>query len=95
MARDAANIFISIYFIVSFLFDKRYFLSLASDLKNDFLNAQPFPHLVLDDFLPKHIAEQIADEFPSPDDINWNKHGSGANSDGFDFKGVKLQCSDS
>ena len=80
---------------MSYLFDKRYFISLALDLKNEFLQADPFPHLVIDDFLPIHIAEQIADEFPAPDEISWNKHGSGANSDGYDFKGVKLQCSDS
>ena len=61
--------------------------------KANFKNAKPFPHLIIDNFLPLEEAELIANDFPKPHQISWQKHGSGANSDGFNFKGVKLQCS--
>lgn len=33
--------------------------------------ASPFPHVVLDDFLPATIAEACADAFPTPDTHDW------------------------
>tara|TARA_A100001388_G_scaffold232323_1_gene184916 strand:+ start:1324 stop:2181 length:858 start_codon:yes stop_codon:yes gene_type:complete len=76
-----------------FRFDYERLYKLAVNSKKKFKNAIPFPHLIIDDFLPINEAQLIADDFPKPDQIRWQKHGSGANSDGFNFKGVKLQCS--
>lgn len=38
----------------------------ADQLADRFRNAQPFPHIVLDDFLPAAGAEFILENFPSP-----------------------------
>jgi len=37
-----------------------------------FLHAQPYPHLVLDDFLEESIAEECAANFPAVDDPIWH-----------------------
>ena len=67
---------------------------IAEQNGEDFHNADPFPYLVIDNFLNKENAKIIANSFPKPNEVNWNKHGSGANADSLNFDGVKLQCSD-
>ena len=66
---------------------------IALDNSKIFRDNQPFPHLIIDNFLSKKEAEIISDKFPKPGDIAWSTHGSGANSDKENFKGIKLQCS--
>ena len=67
---------------------------LAEDLRDDFHYSEPFPHLIIDNFLTEKNAKIIARKFPNSNSINWTSHGSGANADSLNFKGVKLQCSD-
>lgn len=43
----------------------------APRLSAEFAVAKPFPNLVIDDFLPPTIAEQITAEFPEPDTEVW------------------------
>ena len=43
----------------------------APQLLGDFADAKPFPHVVIDDFLPGPIAEQVYAEFPEPDTEIW------------------------
>ena len=76
-----------------FRFDYKKLYDIAITRKKKFKNASPFPHLIIDNFLPINEANLIANDFPKPKQINWHKSGSGANPDGLDFKGVKLQCS--
>tara|TARA_Y100000589_G_scaffold327324_1_gene368913 strand:- start:3238 stop:4101 length:864 start_codon:yes stop_codon:yes gene_type:complete len=76
-----------------FRFDYKRLEEIALNNKKEFKNAEPFPHLIIDNFLPKEEANLIANDFPQPNQISWHKSGSGANPDGLDFKGVKLQCS--
>ncbi len=76
-----------------FRFDYKRLDEIALNNKKEFKNAEPFPHLIIDNFLPKEEANLIANDFPQPNQISWHKSGSGANPDGLDFKGVKLQCS--
>lgn len=45
--------------------------TLAEGLADDYASAQPWPHAVIDDFLPAHIAGNILDCFPGPDDPAW------------------------
>jgi Rps23 Pro-64 3,4-dihydroxylase Tpa1-like proline 4-hydroxylase len=61
---------------------------------NSFANATPFPHLVIDDWLPEAWANTIAADFPDGNAVKWNVHGSGANSDDKLVSGTKLQYSD-
>ena len=38
--------------------------------------AKPYPHLVIDDFLPRSLAEEILSSFPADTDPVWDQHGS-------------------
>lgn len=42
-------------------------------LRNSFLNAQPFEHLIIDNFLEESYAEKISNLFPNLDDL-WHKY---------------------
>ncbi len=44
---------------------------LADCLKPAYACASPFPHVVIDDFLPVNIADAILAEFPEPEEIEW------------------------
>ena len=46
----------------------------VKSLSQQYRSANPYPHIVLDDFLPPEIAEIMATHFPSPiDDTVWNR----------------------
>jgi Rps23 Pro-64 3,4-dihydroxylase Tpa1-like proline 4-hydroxylase len=42
-------------------------------LREQYVNAQPFPHIVLDNLFPNEILEEVLDDFPRPDEIAWRK----------------------
>jgi hypothetical protein len=44
---------------------------LANKYKHTYSSSRPFPHVIIDDFLPKSVLYNIIDEFPKPDEINW------------------------
>lgn len=39
--------------------------------------ADPFPHIVIDDFVPPEILEGVLQEFPGPDAIDWKRFADG------------------
>jgi hypothetical protein len=43
----------------------------AEPLRETFRNAQPFPHVVIDDFLPVDVADRVLKYFPEPDAPFW------------------------
>src|SRR5687767_3887085 len=45
----------------------------AERLAEAYRQAKPFPHIVLDDFLPAEIAEAAHSEFPGRDFRDWTK----------------------
>jgi hypothetical protein len=55
------------------LFDDVQYAQLALKCKESFKNADPYPHVVLDNFLPTDIAEALAASYPDPDDssVRW------------------------
>ena len=63
--------------IPAYYFDSRKLQDFAATHRESFLNAEPFHHVVIDDFLPKEIADKLADEFPSIDQIDWTLWGAG------------------
>ncbi len=67
---------------------------IALEKKEIFKKAEPYPHLIIDNFLPLEYALKIAREFPNENEINWVKHSSGANADSENIKGIKLHCQD-
>lgn len=36
-----------------------------------YLEARPFPHIVIDNFLPEKALSEVVDEFPSPEEARW------------------------
>jgi Rps23 Pro-64 3,4-dihydroxylase Tpa1-like proline 4-hydroxylase len=53
------------------LFQEEHFAQLAEQHHQAYATAQPFPHAVLDDFLPVEACEQVLQEFPDPAQIDW------------------------
>jgi Rps23 Pro-64 3,4-dihydroxylase Tpa1-like proline 4-hydroxylase len=57
-------------------------------LKQKFINNQPFPHIVIDNFLKPEVADKVLSEFPSADDevFTWKSN---------DTNSIKQMCQDS
>ena len=57
-----------------FRFDQDYLKKLAFKYREDYAKAKPFPHIVIDNFLPdESILDQILEEYPKAEDIDWQK----------------------
>lgn len=50
---------------------------LSAAYRDSFQNAEPFPHVVIDDFLPIDVANRIGESFPSIEDKCWLLEGPG------------------
>jgi hypothetical protein len=57
--------------IEAFFFEPAQLSALAERLADSYRTAAPFPHIVIDDFLPDYVAQRALDEFPSPRDDEW------------------------
>lgn len=55
----------------SFFFNRDHLEALAERCSPDYRSADPFPHVVIDDFLPEGVLDAVLSEFPSPGDIEW------------------------
>jgi Rps23 Pro-64 3,4-dihydroxylase Tpa1-like proline 4-hydroxylase len=64
-----------------FYFDAGALLRLAAERSADYRTAQPFPHAVIDDFLPEQVAAELLREFPSPAQIEWDRYQDAGHSD--------------
>ena len=53
------------------VFDDPRFARLAVDSTQRYRAAAPFPHIVLDNFLPESLARSLSAAFPGPDSIEW------------------------
>lgn len=60
-----------------FFFDREALLELAGRHSAGYQHATPFPHVVLDDFLPPEAAEACEREFPGREDIGWDLYTDG------------------
>ena len=67
----------SMKLIPAFRFNRDDLQALAARHAGAFRRAEPFPHIVIPNFLPAEIAEALAAEFPAPTDINWRLAGPG------------------
>jgi hypothetical protein len=53
-------------------------LDVLAEAKADgYRTARPFPHVVIDDFLPPDVLDAVLDEFPTPGDVEWWRFDSG------------------
>lgn len=55
------------------IFDDTKYRSLAPDLTSQFIEGIPFPHVVVDDFLPTDVAGAVAEAFPKPESEELDK----------------------
>jgi Rps23 Pro-64 3,4-dihydroxylase Tpa1-like proline 4-hydroxylase len=54
-----------------FCFDRQQLQQLAAARHDEYAAAQPFPHVVVDDFLPEWVLDEVLTEFPSPREDAW------------------------
>lgn len=57
----------------SFHFSRADLLPLADRLRDEFQRNSPFPHVVIDDFLPPAVVDEVLREFPAPEQIDWQQ----------------------
>lgn len=60
----------------AFRFDRRELAELGSARHPEYVGAQPFEHIVFDDFLPETVLDEVLDEFPAPDQGEWTAYES-------------------
>jgi Rps23 Pro-64 3,4-dihydroxylase Tpa1-like proline 4-hydroxylase len=58
----------------TFTFRREQLLPLADAHREEFLTAEPFPHVVFDDFLPPDVLEDVLSEFPAPEKPDWDAY---------------------
>jgi Rps23 Pro-64 3,4-dihydroxylase Tpa1-like proline 4-hydroxylase len=44
---------------------------ISLELISSYASASPYPHVVMDDFLPKEVLEQVLANFPKPGQVKW------------------------
>jgi Rps23 Pro-64 3,4-dihydroxylase Tpa1-like proline 4-hydroxylase len=55
-----------------FYFDSRYLSELSTRLAAKYQTATPFPHVVIDNFIPdEHVIDEVLREFPTPGSVDW------------------------
>jgi len=54
-----------------FRLDVDYLKALALEHREAYATASPFPHVVIDNFLPEALLEEVLKEFPNPKQIDW------------------------
>lgn len=59
--------------VLPFTFRRSDLMPLADRLRPQFAAASPFPHVVIDDFLPPDVLEPVLAEFPEPRDTEWQQ----------------------
>ncbi|MEO5853276.1 MAG: 2OG-Fe(II) oxygenase [Nocardioides sp.] len=56
-----------------FTFRRDELLPLADEYRDLFLSGSPFPHVVIDDFLPPDVLERVLAEYPEPEQSEWQQ----------------------
>lgn len=54
-----------------FHLDRGHLLALAESRRESYAAARPFPHSVMDDFLPSEVLDEVLAEFPAPQQADW------------------------
>lgn len=75
-----------------FYFSRNYLNKKLQKNKINFYEAKPFPHCIIDNFLPDDIATSISETFPKPEEKGWNLDSPGAAPSTKNRFIEKLQC---
>ena len=54
-----------------FHFDRQHLAELADGKRDAYASAHPFPHIVIDGFLPDEVLDGVLAEFPKPHQADW------------------------
>ena len=54
-----------------FVFDSARLAELSEKYRSQYAAAKPFPHVVIDDFLPEDVLHDVIAEFPQPRQVDW------------------------
>jgi Rps23 Pro-64 3,4-dihydroxylase Tpa1-like proline 4-hydroxylase len=54
-----------------FQFDREQLVALAERHRDAYAAGSPYPHIVMDDFLPEAVLDEILTEFPDPRGADW------------------------
>ena len=54
-----------------YFIDKYFSKEWMNNAKQEYNDNDPFPHIVIDNFLPPEILDSILEDFPKPGDIEW------------------------
>lgn len=57
--------------------ETQYLNELALKYRKDYSQAKPFSHIVIDNFLPESLLDDILKEFPNPGAIDWQRFDKG------------------
>jgi len=55
-------------------FDRSRLLARATEIARGYRDATPFPHFVLDDFLPSEVLDRVLEEFPTAGTPAWERY---------------------
>ena len=55
----------------TFQLDRSQLLAVADNKREGYAAASPYPHTVMDDFLPEAVLDEVLTEFPKPDQGDW------------------------
>jgi Rps23 Pro-64 3,4-dihydroxylase Tpa1-like proline 4-hydroxylase len=69
-----------------FRFSSAYLGALAERLRSEYAHGDPFPHIVIDGFLPEPLLDRILEEFPDPNHDLWERRAT--------KNSLKLSCND-
>lgn len=58
---------------IPFVFDRMNLRALALKHRRAYARARPFSHVVMDDFLPEELLQEVIEEFPQPAQIDWTR----------------------
>ncbi|MBV8882427.1 MAG: 2OG-Fe(II) oxygenase [Chroococcidiopsidaceae cyanobacterium CP_BM_RX_35] len=61
-----------------FRLDRAYLIDLATKYREAYAQAEPFPHVVIDNFLPESILDDVLQEFPKVNSVDWKKFDNSA-----------------
>ncbi|NER31050.1 MAG: 2OG-Fe(II) oxygenase [Symploca sp. SIO1C4] len=50
-----------------------YLNDLADKNREAYSQAEPFPHIIIDNFLPETVLDKVLEQFPKPELIDWQK----------------------
>jgi hypothetical protein len=65
--------------IAPFFFDSAHLDAIAQQRGEGYRTASPFPHIVIDDFLPDEAITTCISEFPTPENVPWELYTDAGN----------------